>query len=72
MVDVEALAADLVCWCNDLFSYGKENESGPDAHNLVSAIAVETGRDEPGGGGAPPPPPNHPHPVNAAPGGGRE
>lgn len=47
LVDVEALAADLVCWCNDLFSYGKENESGPDAHNLVSAIAAETGRDEP-------------------------
>ncbi|WP_405106164.1 terpene synthase [Micromonospora sp. NBC_01405] len=47
LVDVETLAADLVCWCNDLFSYGKENQSGPDAHNLVSAIAAETGRDEP-------------------------
>ncbi|WP_229400174.1 terpene synthase family protein [Micromonospora okii] len=47
LVDVETLAVDLVCWCNDLFSYGKENRSGPDAHNLVSAIAAETGGDEP-------------------------
>ncbi|KIR60901.1 MULTISPECIES: terpene synthase family protein [Micromonospora] len=47
LVDVETLAADLVCWCNDLFSYGKENRAGPDAHNLVSAIAAETGRGEP-------------------------
>ncbi|WP_320067034.1 terpene synthase family protein [Micromonospora sp. RTGN7] len=45
LVDVETLAADLVCWCNDLFSYDKEK--GPDAHNLVSAIAAESGRGEP-------------------------
>lgn len=47
LAELETLAGDLVCWCNDLFSYGKENRSKPDAHNLVSAIAAETGQDEP-------------------------
>ncbi|MGC4805827.1 terpene synthase family protein [Micromonospora sp. DT233] len=47
LIGVETLAVDLVCWCNDLFSYDKENRSGPDAHNLVSAIAAEAGHDEP-------------------------
>ena len=46
LVALDALAADLVCWCNDVFSYGKENRAGPDAHNLVSVIAGETGGDE--------------------------
>ncbi|MCW3817311.1 terpene synthase [Micromonospora sp. DR5-3] len=40
---VDDLAADLVCWCNDLFSYGKERSS---AHNLVTTIVGETGQDE--------------------------
>ncbi|MGN9808647.1 terpene synthase family protein [Micromonospora sp. BQ11] len=43
---LDLLAADLICWCNDVFSYGKENRAGPDVHNLVSAIAGETGGDE--------------------------
>ncbi|MBY8872737.1 terpene synthase [Micromonospora sp. PLK6-60] len=46
LVAVDALAADLVCWCNDLFSYGKERGTGPDAHNLVATIARETGLGE--------------------------
>ncbi|GAA2706544.1 terpene synthase [Micromonospora olivasterospora] len=46
LAGVETLAGDLVCWCNDLFSYGKEHRSDPDPHNLVSAIAAETGQDE--------------------------
>nr|MDT0662920.1 terpene synthase [Micromonospora sp. DSM 115978] len=40
---LDGLAADLVCWCNDLFSYDKE---GTDGHNLARAIACETGQDE--------------------------
>ncbi|OKI75117.1 terpene synthase family protein [Micromonospora sp. CB01531] len=43
---VDDLAADLVCWCNDLFSYGKERSSAPDGHNLVTTIAGETEQDE--------------------------
>ncbi|KAB1908861.1 terpene synthase [Micromonospora sp. AMSO31t] len=43
---LDALAADLVCWCNDLFSYDKERATGPDAHNLVTTIAGEAGRGE--------------------------
>ncbi|MDZ5442791.1 terpene synthase [Micromonospora sp. 4G57] len=43
---LDALAADLVCWCNDLFSYGKELSSAPDVHNLVTTIAGETGQGE--------------------------
>jgi hypothetical protein len=43
---MDALAVDLVCWCNDLFSYDKERRLGPDGHNLTVAIARETGQDE--------------------------
>ncbi|MGV9214766.1 terpene synthase family protein [Micromonospora sp. RB23] len=43
---LDLLAVDLVCWCNDLFSYGKESRSDPDAHNLVTVIAQERGLDE--------------------------
>ncbi|BCL12924.1 terpene synthase family protein [Micromonospora sagamiensis] len=38
---LETLAADLVCWCNDVFSYGKEYRLTGDGHNLVAAIAGE-------------------------------
>ncbi|SCL18597.1 Terpene synthase family, metal binding domain [Micromonospora pallida] len=47
LTDLEALAADLVCWCNDVFSYRKEHRSIGDGHtlgdghNLVVAIARE-------------------------------
>lgn len=40
---LDLLAVDLVCWCNDLFSYGKESRADPDAHNLVTVIAQEGG-----------------------------
>ncbi|WP_422736031.1 terpene synthase family protein [Micromonospora sp. WMMD729] len=43
---LDLLAVDLVCWCNDLFSYGKESRSDPDAHNLVTVIAQERGLGE--------------------------
>ncbi|WP_405090503.1 terpene synthase [Micromonospora sp. NBC_01392] len=43
---LDVLAADLVCWCNDLFSYDKERGVAPPAHNLVTTIAGETGQDE--------------------------
>ncbi|MCO1597842.1 terpene synthase [Micromonospora sp. RHAY321] len=46
MVALDLLAVDLVCWCNDLFSYGKESRADPDAHNLVTVIAQESGTDE--------------------------
>ncbi|MEU4481403.1 terpene synthase [Micromonospora sp. NPDC023966] len=46
LADLDALATDLVCWCNDLFSYDKERATGPDAHNLVTTIAGETGQGE--------------------------
>ncbi|MCX4388476.1 terpene synthase [Micromonospora peucetia] len=40
LVTLDLLAADLVCWCNDVFSYGKENLAQPDGHNLVVVIAA--------------------------------
>ncbi|KOX06816.1 terpene synthase [Micromonospora sp. NRRL B-16802] len=43
---LDLLAVDLICWCNDLFSYGKESRADPDAHNLVTVIAQEGGLDE--------------------------
>ncbi|MFR9777648.1 terpene synthase family protein [Micromonospora sp. MS34] len=43
---LDALAADLVCWCNDIFSYGKERDRSSDVHNLVATIVGEDGRDE--------------------------
>ncbi|GAB3142238.1 hypothetical protein GCM10027290_16270 [Micromonospora sonneratiae] len=43
---LDALAADLVCWCNDAFSYDKERRITADGHNLTTAIAYETGQDE--------------------------
>ncbi|MFC0504542.1 terpene synthase family protein [Micromonospora costi] len=45
LLAVDTLAADLVCWCNDVFSYGKER-GAPDGHNLVTVIARESGQDE--------------------------
>ena len=44
VVRLDLLAADLVCWCNDVFSYGKERLH--DAHNLATVIAFELGWDE--------------------------
>jgi hypothetical protein len=41
---LDLLAADLVCWCNDVFSYGKEIGHG--GHNLAAVIAADTGWDE--------------------------
>jgi hypothetical protein len=38
---LDLLAADLVCWCNDVFSYGKELGHG--GHNLAAVIAADTG-----------------------------
>ncbi|MFB9239703.1 terpene synthase [Plantactinospora siamensis] len=43
---LDLLAADLVCWCNDIFSYDKERRAGSDGHNLAAAVATETGLDE--------------------------
>ncbi|MEH1016685.1 terpene synthase [Micromonospora sp. CPCC 206060] len=43
---LDAVAADLVCWCNDAFSYDKEHRLSRDGHNLTVAIARETGQDE--------------------------
>ncbi|MER7460455.1 terpene synthase [Micromonospora sp. NPDC126480] len=43
---LDLLAADLVCWCNDLFSYGKENHDARDAHNLVTVLAEASGGGE--------------------------
>ncbi|MFD0823425.1 terpene synthase family protein, partial [Micromonospora zhanjiangensis] len=43
---MDRLAADLVCWCNDVFSYDKERRLGEDGHNLAVTIALETGQDE--------------------------
>ncbi|WFE41409.1 terpene synthase [Micromonospora sp. WMMD998] len=43
---LDALATDLVCWCNDLFSYAKERGDTPATHNLVTTIAGETGQGE--------------------------
>jgi len=44
VVRLDLLAADLVCWCNDVFSYGKERLR--DGHNLATVIAFELGWDE--------------------------
>ncbi|MFK3982155.1 terpene synthase [Micromonospora sp. NPDC050397] len=43
---LDRLAADLVCWCNDVFSYGKERRLEQDGHNLTLVIARENGQDE--------------------------
>ncbi|MFI5832927.1 terpene synthase [Micromonospora sp. NPDC051300] len=43
---LDVLATDLVCWCNDLFSYDKERGVAPGSHNLVTTIAGETGQGE--------------------------
>ncbi|MBO4206051.1 terpene synthase family protein [Micromonospora echinofusca] len=43
---LDTVAADLVCWCNDAFSYDKEHRLSRDGHNLTVAIARETGQDE--------------------------
>ncbi|MEV6692923.1 terpene synthase [Micromonospora sp. NPDC051196] len=40
---LDLLAANLICWCNDVFSYRKEHRTGPDAHNLVTVLSAETG-----------------------------
>ena len=46
LVALDLLAVDLVCWCNDLFSYGKESQADPDAHNLVTVLAQDGDADE--------------------------
>ncbi|NYH42363.1 hypothetical protein HNR22_002090 [Micromonospora jinlongensis] len=46
LLALDLLAVDLVCWCNDLFSYGKESRADPEAHNLVTVIAQGTAGDE--------------------------
>ncbi|MFG1917769.1 terpene synthase [Micromonospora sp. NPDC048898] len=46
LVALDLLTVDLVCWCNDLFSYGKESQADPDAHNLVTVLARDSGADE--------------------------
>lgn len=46
LIALDLLAVDLVCWCNDLFSYGKESRADPDAHNLVTVIAQDSDADE--------------------------
>lgn len=46
LVALDLLAADLVCWCNDLFSYGKETRGTRDAHNLVTVLAEGSRGDE--------------------------
>lgn len=43
---LDTLAMDLICWCNDIFSYGKERRIASDGHNLPTVLAGETGRDE--------------------------
>ncbi|MBX7264658.1 terpene synthase [Micromonospora sp. Llam7] len=40
---LESIAADLICWCNDVFSYDKEQHGGPDAHNLITVLTWEVG-----------------------------
>ncbi|TDC43697.1 terpene synthase family protein [Micromonospora sp. KC213] len=42
---LDDLAADLVCWCNDLFSHHKERQAESDAQNLVTVIAAQAGLD---------------------------
>ncbi|MEU7977406.1 terpene synthase [Micromonospora sp. NPDC049081] len=46
LVALDDLAVDLVCWCNDLFSYRKEQGPVADPHNLVTVLAAQTGRGE--------------------------
>jgi hypothetical protein len=46
VVTLDVLAADLVCWCNDIFSYRKEHRAGADPLNLVTSLARESGGDE--------------------------
>lgn len=46
LLALDLLAVDLVCWCNDLFSYGKESQADPEAHNLVTVIAQGAAGDE--------------------------
>ncbi|MBM7084104.1 terpene synthase family protein [Micromonospora sp. SCSIO 07396] len=46
LVALDDLAVDLVCWCNDLFSYRKERDAVADPHNLVTVLAAQHGRDE--------------------------
>jgi hypothetical protein len=46
VVALDVLAADLVCWCNDIFSFGKEHRAGDDPLNLVTSIARESGDGE--------------------------
>ncbi|MET8232488.1 terpene synthase [Micromonospora sp. NPDC005298] len=46
LLTLDLLAVDLVCWCNDLFSYGKESQADPDAQNLVTVLAQESGTGE--------------------------
>lgn len=46
LAHMDSLAADLVCWCNDVFSYDKERRISKDGHNLTVAIAYEFGQDE--------------------------
>lgn len=43
---LDLLAVDLVCWCNDIFSYDKERRYGSNGQNLVVAIRAETGSTE--------------------------
>jgi hypothetical protein len=42
---LDDLTADLICWCNDLFSHRKERQAESDAQNLVTVIATEAGLD---------------------------
>jgi hypothetical protein len=44
LAGLDNLAADLVCWCNDVFSYDKEHRGSRDGLNLVTAVARESGR----------------------------
>ncbi|WKU07520.1 terpene synthase [Micromonospora sp. HUAS LYJ1] len=46
LVALDDLAVDLVCWCNDLFSYRKERDTVADPHNLVTVLAAQHGRGE--------------------------
>ncbi|MEV4769605.1 terpene synthase family protein [Micromonospora humida] len=46
LLALDDLTVDLVCWCNDLFSYRKERDAAADPHNLVTVLAEQHGRDE--------------------------
>lgn len=43
---LDDLAVDLVCWCNDIFSYAKERRQGGDGHNLIVVLARAGGRQD--------------------------